>query len=66
MGLAAGGGRLTGSGGDCSWFIPGESLALTSVGAGDDGVLGRRTPLWRRRCGASTISLSLQFPEFFG
>jgi hypothetical protein len=61
MGLAADGGRLAGSGGDSGGcFILGESLALTSVGASDDSVLGRCTPPWRHRCRASTISLSLQ------
>jgi hypothetical protein len=28
------------------------------VGAGGDGVLGRHSPPWRRRCGAPTIPLS--------
>ena len=46
------------------WFAPGESLALMSVSAGDAGIFGCRSPPWRRRRGAPTMSLSLQFTEF--
>jgi hypothetical protein len=40
----------------------GESLALTTVGVGDDGILGCRSPPWRCHRGAPTLSVT-PFPR---